>query len=99
MTKKDPGLGIFSINFNRELGENGAYYSINFDWRERETEEEKEQLNLIAAFMSAYQNQLIDLDGTRDLICVDGFTAQQLQDLIAQRQLQPQPDKPSLPAA
>ena len=49
--------------------------------------------------MSAYQNQSIDLDGTRDLICVDGFTAQQLQDLIAQRQLQPQPDKPSLPAA
>ena len=51
--------------------------------------------------MSAYQNQLIDLDGTRDLICVDGWSAQQLQDLIAQRQLQaqPQPEKPSLPAA
>jgi hypothetical protein len=99
MNENDPGIGIFSINFNRELGENGAYYSVNFDWRERETEEEKEQLNLIAAFMSAYQNQLIDLDGTRDLIGVDGWSAQQLQDLITQRQLQPQHDKPSLPPA
>ena len=99
MTEKDPGLGIFSISFNRELGEHGAYYSINFDWRERETEEEFEQLNLIAAFMSAYENQLIDLDGTRDLICVDGWSAQQLQDLIAQRQHIQQPEKPSLPAA
>ena len=99
MNENDPGLGIFSISFNRELGENGAYYSVNFDWRERQSEEEKEQLNLIAAFMSAYQNQLIDLDGTRDLICVDGFNAQQLQDLIAQRQLGQQPEKPSLPAA
>ncbi|MDJ0595928.1 MAG: hypothetical protein QNJ72_39090 [Pleurocapsa sp. MO_226.B13] len=102
MNENDPGLGIFSISFNRELGENGAYYSINFDWRERETDEEKKQLELIAAFMSAYQDQLIDLDGTRDLICVDGWSAQQLQDLITQRQpnqTQTQPDKPSLPAA
>ena len=99
MTEKDPGLGIFSISFNRELGENGAYYSVNFDWRERETEEEKEQLNLIAAFMSSFGNQLIDLDGTRDLICVDGFNAQEMQNLISERQLNQQSEKPSLPAA
>ena len=100
MSEKDPGLGIFSLSFNREVSEKGSYYSINFDWRERETDEEKEQLNLIATFMSAYQNQLIDLDGTRDLICVDGWSAQQLQDLIAQRQqTQTQTQKPSLPAA
>lgn len=99
MTKKDPGLGIFSINFNEELGKFGNYYSINFNWRERGTDEEKKQLELIANFMSTYQNQLIDLDGTKDLICVDGFNAQQLQDLIAQRQLQSQTDNKSLPAA
>ncbi len=99
MSEKDPGLGIFSLSFNREVSEKGSYYSINFDWRERETDEEFEQLNLIATFMSACGDQLIDLDGTRDLICVDGFNAQQLQDLIAQRQLQFQPEKPSLPAA
>ncbi len=99
MTKKDPGLGIFSINFNRELGENGAYYSINFDWKERETKEEKEQLELIAAFMSTYSGQLIDLEGTRDMTCVDGWTAQQLQALTSQRQELTGSSTRSLPAA
>ena len=43
------------------MGENGVYYSVDFDWRSRESEEEQQQLDLIAAFMSSYQNQLIDI--------------------------------------
>ncbi len=82
----DPGMGIFTLGFNREVGENGVYYTVSFDWRERESEAEKQQLDLIAAFMSTYKEQLIDLEGTRDLTCVDGWTAQQLQALTAQRQ-------------
>ena len=80
-------------------GENGVYYTVSFDWRERESEEEKEQLDLIAAFMSAYKEQLIDLEGTRDLTCVDGWTAQQLQALTAQRQELAGSSNLSLPAA
>ncbi len=99
MTKKDPGLGIFSINFNRELGENGAYYTVDFDWRERESEEEIKQLDLIATFMSAYKEQLIDIEGTSDLTCVDGWTAQDLQALTAQRQQLKEIQNRSLPAA
>ncbi len=106
MSEKDPGLGIFTISFNREVSENGAYYSINFDWRERETDEEKKQLELIATFMSSFGDQLIDMDGTRDLICVDGWSAQELQDLVIQRQQNSeqnsnsnQTQKPGLPAA
>ncbi len=86
MEHGDPGMGIFTIGFNREVGENGVYYTVSFDWRERESEEEIKQLDLIAAFMSAYKEQLIDIEGTRDLTCVDGYTAQQLQALTAQRQ-------------
>lgn len=82
----DPGLGIFTLGFNREVGENGVYYTVSFDWKERETEAEKEQLNLIATFMSAYKEQLIDIEGIRDLTCVDGWTAQQLQGFTTQRQ-------------
>jgi hypothetical protein len=82
----DPGMGIFTLGFNKEIGENGVYYSVSFDWRERESEEEKQQLDLIATFMSAYKEQLIDLEATRDLTCVDGWTAQQLQALTTQRQ-------------
>ena len=82
----DPGMGIFTLGFNREVGENGVYYTVDFDWRERESEEEIKQLDLIATFMSAYKEQLIDIEGTRDMTCVDGLTAQQLQGLNAQRQ-------------
>ncbi len=63
----DPGMGIFTLGFNREVGENGVYYTVSFDWRERESEEEKEQLDLIATFMLSYKEQLIDIEGTRDL--------------------------------
>ena len=99
MEHGDPGMGIFTLSFNREVGENGTYYTISFDWKKRETEEEKEQLNLIAGFMSAYQEQLIDIEGTRDLTCVDGWNAQQLQGLTAQRQQLAGTHNPSLPAA
>ena len=99
MDHDDPGFGIFTLSFNREVGENGVYYSVDFDWRSRESEEEEQQLDLIAAFMLTYKEQLIDLEGTRDLTCVDGWTAQQLQALTAQRQELEGIENRSLPAA
>ncbi len=95
----DPGMGIFTLSFNREAGENGIYYTVDFDWRERESEEEIKQLELIAVFMSAYKEQLIDLEGTSDLTCVDGWKAQDLQALTAQRQQLKEIQNRSLPAA
>ena len=88
----DPGMGIFTLSFNEQTGEKGTYYTVSFDWRERESEAEIQQLDLIAAFMSSYKEQLIDLEGTRDLTCVDGWTAQKLQGLTAQ---QPQLERSS----
>ncbi len=94
-----PGMGIFTLGFNREAGENGVYYTISFYWKERESEAEIQQLDLIAAFMSAYKEQLIDLEGTRDMTCVDAATAQQLQGLTKQRQEFAGSSTRSLPAA
>ncbi|NJL51750.1 MAG: hypothetical protein HC930_05130 [Hydrococcus sp. SU_1_0] len=99
MEHGDPGMGIFTLGFNREVGENGVYYTVSFDWKERSSDEEKEQLNLIAAFVSAYQEQLIDIEGIRDLTCVDGWTAQQLQGLTETRQELTVNSNRSLPAA
>jgi hypothetical protein len=99
MEHGDPGLGIFTLGFNREVGENGVYYTVSFDWKERETEAEKEQLNLIATFMSTYGNQLVDFEGTRDLTRVDGWTAQQLQEHTETRQKLTGSSNRSLPAA
>jgi hypothetical protein len=86
MNYGDPGMGIFTLGFNREMSELGTYYSVTFDWRDRQSSEEKQQLDLIAAFMSSYGDQLVDLEGIRSMTCVDGWTAQQLQTLTAQRQ-------------
>ena len=78
-------MGIFTLGFNKEIGENGVYYTVTFDWRERQSEEEKQQLDLIAAFMSTCGDQLIDLEGIRSMTCVDGWSAQQLQGLTDQQ--------------
>ncbi|MDY6901036.1 MAG: hypothetical protein SWZ49_23585 [Cyanobacteriota bacterium] len=99
MEHGDPGLGIFTLSFNKEVGEKGNYYTVSFDWKERESEEEIKQLDLIAAFLSAYQEQLIDLEGTRDMTCVDGLKAQDLQALTAQQPQLTGSSTPSLPAA
>lgn len=98
----DPGFGLFTLGFNREVGEKGTYYTVGFDWRERQSEEEKQQLELIKTFMIACGNQLADLEGTREMVCVDGWTTEEIQELIAVRsgmiQTQAQ-DLRSLPAA
>lgn len=99
MNYGDPGMGIFTISFNKETGEKGVYYTIDFAWRERESEEEKQQLALIAAFMSTCGDQLIDLEGTRGFTRVDGWTAQQLQTLTNHNQELTIRSTPSLPAA
>ncbi|PSF33867.1 hypothetical protein C7H19_19275 [Aphanothece hegewaldii CCALA 016] len=100
MSYGDPGFGIFTLSFNKEIGEKGIYYTVNFDWRERQSEEEHQQLELIKAFMSTTGDQLTDLEGTRALTCVNGWSSEQLQALIAQRQeLGGNPNQRSLPAA
>ncbi len=99
MDHDDPGFGIFTLSFNREVGENGVYYSVDFDWRSRESEEEQQQLDLIAAFMSSYQNQLIDIEGTRDFTCVDGWSAQKIEALTNKYRELEEAERRSLPAA
>lgn len=99
MDERDPGMGIFTLSFTKESGENGVYYTLDFDWRERESEAEQKQLEAIAAFMSEYREQLIDIEGTRDMTCVDGWTARQLQGITAQPRELTENSTRSLPAA
>lgn len=105
MEAGDPGMGIFTLGFNKELGSLGTYYSVSFDWRERSqggagtrSDEEMKQLELIGVFMNAYGDRLADLEGTRSLTCVDGWTTKQIQELTSQVQLNGS-SQHSLPAA
>lgn len=80
----EPGRGIFTLGFNKELGALGAYYTVSFNWRERSEEAEKTQLERIANFLVDYQEQLIDIEGTREMTCIDGWKAREIQELVMQ---------------
>jgi hypothetical protein len=47
MESGEPALGIFQGSFLKHSGDKGDYYSVVWDWREREAEEEIEQLEHI----------------------------------------------------
>lgn len=91
----EPAKGIFSLRFVKEQGAKGTYYSIGFDWRPRESNEEKDQLIKLGAFMQDFGTQLIDLDGSRAMQCIDGWPAQKVQELIESYRILPEP--PALP--
>lgn len=80
--KIDPALGIFELSFSPHKGELGTYYSVNFEWRKREKNEET-QLQLIKEFWQVCHEDLIDLDGTRDMSNISMLSSIQLESLIA----------------
>lgn len=82
--KIEPATGIFLVSFNKEISKKGAYFSINFDWKERKTKTEKDQLNIIQEFWNVNHQNLMDLDGTRDMIDVSNLSAQEVNNLINQ---------------
>ncbi|MCZ8225923.1 MULTISPECIES: hypothetical protein [unclassified Microcystis] len=57
---REPALGIFQGSFLKHSGEKGDYYSVAWDWREREVDEEIEQLEQIVDFLAA-NPKLVDL--------------------------------------
>ena len=44
MEFNEPAEGIFKASFEKHSGDMGTYYSLKWDWRERQTAEELEQL-------------------------------------------------------
>ncbi len=81
--------GVFVASFVKHSGqkpdESGVvkpinYYSINWDWRER-TSEDNSIDQLVAAL--EYQNKFIDLEGTAKMRCLDGLAASEVQAIIS----------------
>lgn len=83
MSQTDPGEGIFILKFNRETSEKGNYYSVDFNWRSRKSKAENAQLEQIKIFINQFGTNLSDLEGTRSLTCVDGWSNEQLTPLIS----------------
>ncbi|ACK70830.1 hypothetical protein PCC7424_2409 [Gloeothece citriformis PCC 7424] len=80
MESGEPALGIFKGSFLKHNGDKGDYYSVAWDWRERETEQEMEQLEYIADFM-ATTPKLVDL--SVNLIPIDGLSPDEIELLMS----------------
>jgi len=91
LSEKDPGMGIFTIKFNKEAGNNGVYYTVGFDWRERDGEAENKQLQQIAGFLQT-NPVLVDFEGTREMQCLDGLTAEQITAVLEGVDQEPEQD-------
>lgn len=76
----DPGTGIFTASFEKTQGKMGSYYMLKWGFRDRETEEELDQLDMIAEFMAG-EPTFMDTGKPKTLICVDHMTPEQIKDL------------------
>lgn len=85
MESGEPALGIFQASFLKHLGDKGDYYSVIWDWRERETEEEIEQLEQIADFM-ATNPKLVDL--SVNLMPIDGLSPEEIEHIMSSAKAQ-----------
>ncbi|MDX2100896.1 MAG: hypothetical protein SFW36_24210 [Leptolyngbyaceae cyanobacterium bins.59] len=79
MVHGEPAEGIFIGSFEKHSSDLGVYYSVKWDWRQRETPEEQQQLEQIAQFMATHP-PLIDM--TTGLLCIDGMSAEEIELLI-----------------
>jgi hypothetical protein len=93
MEFNEPALGLFKGSFLKHSGEKGDYYSVIWDWRKRETEEEMAQLEQIADFM-ALNPKLVDL--AVNLIPMDGLSPDEVELLVSSAKTQDL-DSPALP--
>ena len=85
MESGEPALGVFQGSFLKHNGEKGDYYSVTWDWRERETEDELEQLEQIADFM-ATNPKLVDL--SVNLLPIDGLSPEEIELIISSAKAQ-----------
>ena len=63
--------------------------SVRFEWRKRKGSTETNQLSQIAAFIESGP-QLLDLDGTRDMMCVDDLPSLLVQQMVDTAKLEPE---------
>jgi hypothetical protein len=85
----NPAEGIFKISFLRHSNGDRNYASVRFDWRERKGKPEQDQLQQIVAFIES-QPQLIDLNGTREMMCVDRMTSLLVQQMADVAKAEPE---------
>ena len=87
MANGEPAEGIFTGSFAKHSNDLGNYYSVVWDWRSRNTTEEKEQLNAIADFLQS-DPLLVDPVATRGMVALEGLSAAEITQLIQSSSVQ-----------
>lgn len=100
----EPGEGIFIPEFIKHSGqkpdENGVikpinYYSLKWDWIERDNWDIVEQAAAVLSDPHSL-SRMIDLEGTRDMVCLDNLPPSEIATLMATR-LSSSSEMPELP--
>jgi hypothetical protein len=86
MESGEPAMGIFTAGFTKHTGELGDYYSVVWDWRQRDTDEELEQLEMIADFLAS-EPKLLDLERSASLTPLARLRSDEIAELIAANHL------------
>lgn len=86
----EPATGLFIPTFTKYNGENGSYYGLTWEWKERTDFATLEQAAAILNNPEVRSN-LYDLEGTRDMICLDHSSKEEIKALTE--------GKPALTAA
>lgn len=85
----NPAEGVFKVGFIRHANGDRNYASVRFEWRNRKGSTETNQLSQIAAFVESGP-QLLDLDGTREMMCVDDLPTLLVQQMVDTAKLEPE---------
>ena len=76
----DPGEVMFKALFEKHSGTLGNYYSVTWEYRDREGDAEQKQLDAIRDFIST-NPRLMDTSKSETLVCTDGMSQEELDNL------------------
>jgi len=86
----EPATGLFIPTFTKYTGEKGVYYGLTWSWQERTDFATLEQAAAVLNNPEVRSN-LYDLEGTRDMVCLDNHSRDEIRALTE--------SKPALAAA
>lgn len=79
---QNPAHGIFKISFKHHVTGERDYYSVAWDWRERNESDEQQQLTQIAGFMQSGP-VLTDTRIASTMVAIDGMPQEELDMLMS----------------
>jgi hypothetical protein len=78
---QNPATGVFKVSFVHHVNGERDYYSVKWEWRDRDGEAEAQQLEQIVGFMQGGPI-LADPRAASGMVCIDGLTQEEIATLM-----------------